>query len=94
MNTTLQSFHYRNLPCAPVVKNLSLKQIYLNHDAVSIITPVHRLEGVVLHYGSQLPSKGQTEEVGIIFLIDCMLALVFRFMALLDGLTLYPDLIT
>lgn len=76
------------------MKDLPLKQIYLNHVAVSVITAVHRVEGIVLHYGSQLPNKGQTEEVGIIFLIDHMLALVFRFEALLDGLILNPDLVT
>lgn len=58
VNKTLQAVCIKCLLCASTVKDLPLKKAYLNHEGASVVTPLHRPEGLILNYGPDLPGEG------------------------------------
>lgn len=57
--------------CAPTLEDLHLEEICLDDHHVSLIVPVHRGEGCILHDHPELPWEGQPEEGIVLFLIGC-----------------------
>ena len=57
--------------CAPMLEDLHLEEICLDDHHVSLIVPVHRGEGCILHDHPELPWEGQPEEGIVLFLIGC-----------------------
>ena len=59
MDETLDSVCLKDDLCASVLEDLPLEEICLNDHHVSLIIPVHRGEGHILHDHPELPGEGQ-----------------------------------
>ena len=53
------------------LKDLCLEEICLDDHCVSLVVPVHRGEGHILHDYPELPGEGQPEEGVVLFLVGC-----------------------
>ena len=51
-----------DLVCTSALEDLCVEEICLNDHHVSLVIPVHRGEGVILHDPPKLPGKGQHED--------------------------------
>ena len=57
--------------CTSVLKDLLLEEICFDDHRVSLLVPVHRGEGCILHDHPELPGEGQPEDGVVLFLVGC-----------------------
>ena len=71
MNESLNAVCLEDPVCTSVLEDLRLEEICLDDYRVSLIVPVHRGEGRILHDHPELSWEGQPEEGIVLFLIGC-----------------------